>query len=416
LPASWQSVVDTWSTCAPILAAQPTLQQSDKVGADEVCVSQIDVRLERITKRFHEVVAVDDLSLEIERGAFFSLLGPSGCGKTTTLRMIGGFEEVTAGTVYLGEQDVTNLPPYRRDVNTVFQNYALFPHLNVFENVAFGLRRRKTANDDIRRRVAEMLELVELPGYEKRKPGQLSGGQQQRVALARALINHPRVLLLDEPLGALDLKLRKQMQIELKRIQTEVGITFIYVTHDQDEAMTMSDRIAVMRAGHIEQLGTPDELYERPRTEFVAGFLGVSNLLDGEVAERNGETASVRLADGNILRVPATMTDGLSEVRIGVRPEKLKVNRGEATSSDLATNCLIGRVIDASYMGVSTQYLVRTGDGHILTVYSQNLETAGASEVLATDEPVCLTWKPQHTFVIPRAVKQPQHGGGSFDA
>ena len=201
--------------------------------------AQIDVRLDRITKRFHEVVAVDDLSLDIERGEFFSMLGPSGCGKTTTLRMIGGFEEASSGTIYLGEADVTGLPPYKRDVNTVFQNYALFPHLTVFENVAFGLRRKKVTSDSIGTRVREMLNLVELPGYESRRPAQLSGGQQQRVALARALINHPRVLLLDEPLGALDLKLRKQMQLELKRIQTEVGITFIYVTHDQEEAMTM---------------------------------------------------------------------------------------------------------------------------------------------------------------------------------
>ncbi len=255
--------------------------------------STADVRLDHITKRFHEVVAVDDLSLEIERGEFFSMLGPSGCGKTTTLRMIGGFEEASTGTIYLGDTDVTGLPPFKRDVNTVFQNYALFPHLTVFENVAFGLRRRKVPDGEIGTQVKTMLELVELPGYEKRKPSQLSGGQQQRVALARALINHPRVLLLDEPLGALDLKLRKQMQLELKRIQTEVGITFIYVTHDQEEAMTMSDRIAVMRAGRIEQLGNPEELYERPQTAFVAGFLGVSNLLEGEVVGREGALVTV---------------------------------------------------------------------------------------------------------------------------
>jgi spermidine/putrescine transport system ATP-binding protein len=264
--------------------------------------SEADVRLDRVTKTFHDVVAVDDLSMEIVHGEFFSLLGPSGCGKTTTLRMIGGFEEASLGTIFLGDADVTNLPPFKRDVNTVFQNYALFPHLSVYENVAFGLRRRKVAGPDLNRRVGEMLELVELPGYERRKPSQLSGGQQQRVALARALINHPRVLLLDEPLGALDLKLRKQMQIELKRIQTEVGITFIYVTHDQEEAMTMSDRIAVMRHGRIEQLGTPEELYERPTTAFVAGFLGVSNLLDGSVVGREGQWAAVRLADGSTVR------------------------------------------------------------------------------------------------------------------
>jgi len=293
---------------------------------------ELDVRLDRVTKRFHDIVAVNDLSMEIRRGEFFSMLGPSGCGKTTTLRMIGGFEETSAGTIFLGDQAVTDLPPFKRDVNTVFQNYALFPHLSVFENVAFGLRRRKVAADEVRRRVGEMLELVELPGYERRRPGQLSGGQQQRVALARALINHPRVLLLDEPLGALDLKLRKQMQIELKRIQTEVEITFIYVTHDQEEAMTMSDRIAVMRAGRIEQLGPPEDLYERPTTAFVAGFLGVSNLLDGDVVGRDGDWAEVRLSDGSVLRAPSDRVNGATAVRVGVRPEKLRVEPLESAT------------------------------------------------------------------------------------
>jgi spermidine/putrescine transport system ATP-binding protein len=366
-------------------------------------VAQVDVRLGRVTKRFHEVTAVDDLSLAITRGEFFSMLGPSGCGKTTTLRMIGGFELPTSGSIHLGDADVTALPPYRRDVNTVFQNYALFPHLSVFDNVAFGLRRRRVAGDQIRRRVAEMLELVELPGYERRRPNQLSGGQQQRVALARALINHPKVLLLDEPLGALDLKLRKQMQIELKRIQTEVGITFIYVTHDQEEAMTMSDRIAVMRAGHIEQLGAPEDLYERPRTAFVAGFLGVSNLLEGEVAGRDGAYASVRLKDGTVLQALADGMNGAKAVRVGVRPEKLRVvavDAGSSAGSEAGLNALGGTILDASYIGVSTQYLVETGAGHNVTVYAQNLETSGAREGLADGQRVLLTWKPQHTFVI----------------
>jgi spermidine/putrescine transport system ATP-binding protein len=363
----------------------------------------IDVRLERVTKRFHDVVAVDDLSLDVQRGEFFSLLGPSGCGKTTTLRIIGGFEEATAGTVFLGEADVTALPPFKRDVNTVFQSYALFPHLTVYENVAFGLRRKRTRDEEIRQRVSQMLDLVELPGYERRKPSQLSGGQQQRVALARALINHPRVLLLDEPLGALDLKLRKQMQIELKRIQTEVGITFIYVTHDQDEAMTMSNRIAVMRHGRIEQLGHPEELYEHPTTAFVAGFLGVSNLLDGEVVDRNGALTHVRLSDGTVLRAPSGPANGAHSVRVGVRPEKLRVTAVEehgTDGEDGSLNQLRGTVLDASYIGVSTQYLVETNDGHKLTVYAQNLETSGASEALADGQRVLLTWKPQHTFVI----------------
>src|SRR5438034_7282033 len=258
----------------PQVAPAPAAQSGPRIA---------DVRLERVTKRFDDVVAVDDLSLEIEQGSFFALLGPSGCGKTTTLRMIGGFEEPTSGTIYLGDRDVVGLPPYRRDVNTVFQSYALFPHLSIFENVAFGLRRQGADRKGLRGRVLEILRLVELEGMDRRKPRQLSGGQQQRVALARALVCSPRVLLLDEPLGALDLKLRKQMQLFLKRIQHEIGITFIHVTHDQEEAMTMADRIAVMSDGHIEQLGAPGELYEAPRTAFVAGFLGVSNLIEGDV-------------------------------------------------------------------------------------------------------------------------------------
>ena len=363
----------------------------------------IDVRLDRVTKRFGDFTAVDDLSLEIRQGEFFSLLGPSGCGKTTTLRMIGGFEEVTDGIVYLGDQDVTGLPPFKRDANTVFQNYALFPHLSVFENVAFGLRRRKVPVGEIRGQVAALLKLVELRGYEERRPTQLSGGQQQRVALARALINHPRVLLLDEPLGALDLKLRKQMQVELKGIQSEIGITFIFVTHDQEEAMTMSDRIAVMRQGKIEQLGAPEELYERPQTEFVAGFLGVSNLLDAEVVRRDDRFAELRLKDGTMLRAPSSGANGGARVRIGVRPEKLRVlpiAEGQAEPSSGDTNAIEGVVFDASYIGVSTQYIIETKDGHKLTVYAQNIETSGAGEVLGDGQPVKLTWKPQHTFVI----------------
>jgi len=366
-------------------------------------VPEADVRLESVTKRFGDFVAVDDMSLEIPPGQFFSLLGPSGCGKTTTLRMIGGFEEVTEGKIFLGDTEVTQLPPFKRATNTVFQSYALFPHLSVFENIAFGLRRRGTPTNEIRHQVEFMLKLVELPGYEERRPSQLSGGQQQRIALARALVNNPQVLLLDEPLGALDLKLRKQMQIELKRIQSEIGITFIFVTHDQDEAMTMSDRIAVMRAGKIEQLGTPEELYERPATEFVAGFLGVSNLLDGEVAGRDDRFAEVRLADGTVLRAPSSALNGETKVRLGVRPEKLRViaiGDESAAGFDGESNAIEGTVLDASYIGVSTQYLVETSDGHTLTVYAQNLETGGASEVLADGQRVRLTWKPQHTFVI----------------
>ena len=363
---------------------------------------EADVRLDRVTKRFGDVTAVDDLSLEVREGEFFSLLGPSGCGKTTTLRMIGGFEEVTSGSVWVGDTDVTDLPPFKRATNTVFQNYALFPHLTVFENIAFGLRRRRTPTNEIRHMVAFMLRLVELPGYEERKPNQLSGGQQQRVALARALVNNPRVLLLDEPLGALDLKLRKQMQVELKRIQSEIGITFIFVTHDQEEAMTMSDRIAVMRQGRIEQLGAPEELYERPTTDFVAGFLGVSNLLDGEIVGRGGSYADVRLRNGTTIRAPSAGRNGASTVRVGVRPEKLRVTLVDDASpvADEASNSLDGTIVDASYIGVSTQYLVETADGDRLTVYAQNLETSGASEILADGAKVRVAWRPQHTFVI----------------
>ncbi len=344
-----------------------------------------DVRLDRVTKRFDEVVAVDGVSLGVPRGSFFALLGPSGCGKTTTLRMIGGFEEPTAGTIYLGDADVTGLPPYRRDVNTVFQSYALFPHLSIYENVAFGLRRRGTRGGELRQRVVEALELVALGGYERRKPRQLSGGQQQRVALARALVNRPRVLLLDEPLGALDVKLRKPMQLELKGIQHEVGITFIHVTHDQEEAMTMADAIAVMHDGRIEQLGTPDELYERPRTRFVAGFLGVSNLLAGACA---GDGV-VRCESGALLRVPAA-AGRRGSVAIGVRPEKIRLGRGEENSVE-------GVVAERSYIGVSTQYLVATPLGEI-ALYVQNAEPgAGAAQ---PGDQVTVSWSPESTFVV----------------
>ena len=346
-----------------------------------------DIRLIGLTKRFEDVVAVDDISLDIDRGHFFALLGPSGCGKTTTLRMIGGFEEPTAGRIELGGVDVAPLPPYKRDVNTVFQSYALFPHLSIFENVAFGLRRRGIRSDDLRTRVGEALELVGLAGLERRKPRQLSGGQQQRVALARALVNRPRVLLLDEPLGALDLKLRKEMQLELKRIQHEVGITFVHVTHDQEEAMTMADRIVIMNGGHIEQLGTPSELYEKPRTPFVAGFLGVSNLLPGTVAGDD----RVKLQDGTEVRVPREALAGRSgAVRIGVRPEKLRLGGGTEENS------LSGTVAESAYIGVSTQYILDTPAGPV-TVYVQN-DRLGAQ--VATGERLTLGWSPDCTFVV----------------
>jgi len=360
---------------------------------------EIDVRLERVTKTFGDALAVDDLSLDIAEGEFFSMLGPSGCGKTTTLRMIGGFEEPSRGTVYLGGRDVTDQPPYKRDVNTVFQSYALFPHLNVFENVAFGLRRRKVAKGEVTARVDDALRLVEMTGFETRKPGQMSGGQQQRVALARALVNHPKVLLLDEPLGALDLKLRKQMQLELKRIQQEVGITFIYVTHDQEEAMTMSNRLAVMRAGRAEQVGPPEEVYENPQTQFVAAFLGASNLLEGDLKEQTNGTSTVLLAGGDSVHVPNERAPfGVGEsVLVGVRPEKITIRSDGGGPTESGWNSVTGLLRMTTYIGVSHQYKVEGPGGHELTVWVQNL---GAAPAPAPGERVRLSWRWEHTFAV----------------
>jgi len=367
------------------MAVEERIEQSPERAAQPSGTP--DVRLEGVTKRFDDVVAVDDLSLEIERGSFFALLGPSGCGKTTTLRMIGGFEEPSAGAIYLGEREVSGTPPYKRDVNTVFQSYALFPHLSIFENVAFGLRRKGTRGGNLRGKVEEMLDLVQLSGYGKRKPRQLSGGQQQRVALARALVNSPRVLLLDEPLGALDLKLRKEMQLFIKGLQHDVGITFIHVTHDQEEAMTMADRIAVMNDGQIEQLGTPDELYERPQTSFVASFLGISNLLDGTVSAMDG----VRLDDGTTIRVPAESLRGRSgSVAVGIRPEKIRPDGQDS-------NVLKGVVRERAYIGVSTQYIVETRNGNITVVV---LNDRPGTVPHAPGEHLALSWDPEATFVV----------------
>ncbi len=369
------------------------VEERDAAAARDGAAAAPDIRLENVTKRFDDVTAVDDLSLTIDQGRFFALLGPSGCGKTTTLRMIGGFEEPTSGTILLGDRDVTGLPPYRRDVNTVFQSYALFPHLSIYENVAFGLRRKGVKGDDLKRRVGEALELVDLGDLGRRKPRQLSGGQQQRIALARALVNRPNVLLLDEPLGALDLKLRKQMQLELKGIQNEVGITFVHVTHDQEEAMTMADTIAVMNAGKIEQLGSPADLYERPETAFVAGFLGASNLLPGRL---NGE-GIVGLDGGSDVRVPASALAGRSgRIAVGIRPEKLRLAAGGAQAD--GENVLEGVVAERSYIGVSTQYVVETSAGPV-TVYAQNAEP-GAGQAASPGERVSLAWSPEATFVV----------------
>jgi spermidine/putrescine transport system ATP-binding protein len=364
---------------------------------------EADIHLENVSKRFGDALAVDELTLSIERGRFYAMLGPSGCGKTTTLRMIGGFEDPTAGRVYLGGDEVTDQPPYKRDVNTVFQSYALFPHLTVERNVAFGLERRKTSRDETRKRVGEALEMVQLEGYGKRKPSQLSGGQQQRVALARALVNRPRALLLDEPLGALDLRLRKQLQIELKRIQQEVGITFVHVTHDQEEAMTMADTIAVMSAGKIEQAGSATDLYERPQTEFVANFLGLSNLIDAQVRSTEGSLCRIETHDGAHLHVPADRIarhQGV-EVKVGVRPEKITLLPTGAPAPDGA-NVLRGTVIVASFLGVSIQYLIRAAGGEELTVIAQNID-GSEPDAFAAGREVQLAWDPRHTFVVARS-------------
>ncbi|GGP61956.1 ABC transporter ATP-binding protein [Streptomyces melanogenes] len=361
-----------------------------------------DVRLTGISKTYGSFTAVHPLELTVPQGSFFALLGASGCGKTTTLRMIAGLEEPTTGTVFLGDKDVTDLPPYKRPVNTVFQSYALFPHLDVSENVAFGLRRRGIKS--VKKQVDDMLELVQLGDFAKRKPHQLSGGQQQRVAVARALINHPQVLLLDEPLGALDLKLRRQMQLELKRIQTEVGITFIHVTHDQEEAMTMADTVAVMNGGRVEQLGAPADLYENPRTTFVANFLGTSNLIEAEVVEKSGEDLVVT-AGGAKLKLPggrcsAPDTSG-GKILVGVRPEKISLaHKDDEGSIAAGRNRVPGRIVDSSFIGVSTQYVIDSPAGQGLSVYEQNIER---DTRLVPGAEVVLHWNPAHTFGLDAA-------------
>jgi spermidine/putrescine transport system ATP-binding protein len=344
-----------------------------------------EIRLIDLEKRFGGVRAVDGVTLDVAAGEFFSLLGPSGCGKTTTLRMIGGFELPTGGRILLRDRDITMDPPDKRPVNMVFQHYALFPHLDVGDNVGFGLRRKAVPKADIARRVSEALALVRLDGYERRKPNQLSGGQQQRVALARALVNRPNVLLLDEPLGALDLKLRRQLQLELKRIQTEVGITFVYVTHDQEEALTMSDRIAVMHAGRVEQLGTPEELYERPATRFVADFIGTTNLLRG-VIEADGQ---VRLSSGELTRAAH---DGLATgdtVELSVRPEAISLVPAEATGALRAT------VAQAAYLGTNVTYQVRTAGGLDLSILASK---TGPRLPVGSD--VAVSWPASECLVL----------------
>ncbi|CAB4366661.1 MAG: polyamine ABC transporter ATP-binding protein [Actinobacteria bacterium] len=350
-----------------------------------------DLKLSNITKTYGDFTAVDDLTLVIPKGSFFALLGPSGCGKTTTLRMIAGLEEPTQGKISLGDTDITDTKPYQRPINTVFQNYALFPHLTIFENIAFGLRRRGI--QDIDTAVNKALDLVELPHLAQRKPTQLSGGQQQRIALARAIVNRPALLLLDEPLGALDLKLRRQMQIELKWIQKEVGLTFVHVTHDQEEAMTMADTIAVMNEGRIEQMGSPADLYDDPETAFVANFLGQSNLIKGTVTGNDGENQIVDLFGQKIALQKDRSHAVDNSIYAGIRPEKFRISRLEtATSGNVLTG---GKVEDVSYIGVSTQYQVLMPWGQELMVFEQNDDGVAPFNV---GESVNISWEPIFTF------------------
>ncbi|MEU3281864.1 ABC transporter ATP-binding protein [Streptomyces antibioticus] len=361
-----------------------------------------DVRLTGISKTYGSFTAVHPLDLTVPQGSFFALLGASGCGKTTTLRMIAGLEEPSSGTVHLGDQDVTVLPPYKRPVNTVFQSYALFPHLDIFENVAFGLRRRGIKG--VKKQVEEMLELVQLGEQARKKPHQLSGGQQQRVAVARALINHPKVLLLDEPLGALDLKLRRQMQLELKRIQTEVGITFVHVTHDQEEAMTMADTVAVMNAGRVEQLGSPADLYENPQTTFVANFLGTSNLIEAEVDTRSGDDIVLKAGGGKLVLLGARCTAPAAtggKVLVGVRPEKITLSHADdAGEIPEGRNRITGKIANSSFIGVSTQYVIDSAVCPEFEVYAQNVERDAR---LVPGADVVLHWSPAHTFGLDAA-------------
>jgi spermidine/putrescine transport system ATP-binding protein len=383
--------------------------------------SRPSVQLEGVSKRFGDFPAVSDLSLDIAQGEFFTLLGPSGCGKTTTLRMVAGFEDPSAGRILIDGVDVAGLPPFKRPTNTVFQSYALFPHLNVEDNVAFGLRRKGVDKHETRNRVRAELERVGLAGEAKRKPRQLSGGQQQRVALARALINLPTVLLLDEPLGALDLKLRKGLQLELKRIQREVGITFVYVTHDQEEALTMSDRIAVMNRGVVEQVDTPEGVYERPRTEFVAGFIGVSNLMPATVDSVSGDQVRLRLAHGPQVtaRSAGNHLQAGDSTQAVVRPEKLEVTHADGSDPGGGPS-VEGVVESAVYLGTATQMVVRLAGDIPITVLVPNVDEARRQQLPGAGARVRLAWSPEHMHLLaasparggqrPGATDEPQTG------
>lgn len=388
-------------------AAAVTQQGSGGGAADGATKAGSELSVRGLTKHYGSFTAVDGIDLDVPEGSFFALLGPSGCGKTTTLRMVAGLDEPSAGAIYLGGEDISRKRAFQRPVNTVFQNYALFPHLTIFENVAFGLRRRGESN--IEPRVLEMLEMVELAHLAKRKPTQLSGGQQQRIAVVRALVNRPQVLLLDEPLGALDLKLRRQLQLELKRIQTEVGITFVHVTHDQEEAMTMADTIAVMNLGKVEQLGSAIDLYENPVSVFVANFLGQSNFIRGTATGTDGQWQVVE-TDIGTFRVPTARNSAPdADVLVGVRPEKLHViplaDHAVPADPPAGHNAMVGTVTDASFIGVSTQYQVQVASEQTMTVVSQNTGVAPA----APGQRVQLHWEAQRTFGLPGS--QDVHSG-----
>lgn len=386
------------------LRAGTTPEETEALSADAVPV----VRLERVSKRFGNFVAVEEADFGIAEGEFFSMLGPSGCGKTTTLRMIAGFEQPSSGRILLQGVDVSRTPPHKRDVNTVFQNYALFPHMNVFDNVAFGLRNRKVPAAEVRRRVEEVLEVVRLPEFAQRRPHQLSGGQQQRIALARALVNLPKALLLDEPLGALDLKLRQAMQLELKRIQREVGITFIFVTHDQEEALTMSDRIAVMTQGRVDQIGSPTEIYHRPATAFVAGFIGTANLLPVTVRSQTGDAVTVESAAGGQCTVSAagrTYVAG-SQVTLMVRPERL-VPVGAPLHGQGSGASVEATVTSLVFQGPVIRCQVRTRSGADLVAHLGPEDNPGA---LTVGSPVSMTWAHDGAYLVPEAIDIDQAG------
>ncbi|HET7472537.1 MAG TPA: ABC transporter ATP-binding protein [Candidatus Limnocylindrales bacterium] len=391
-------------TASTTVAEPPAAASTPMSGGSRASAGHPDVSLLDVTKRFGDVVAVDHMNLEIPPASFTSLLGPSGCGKTTTLRMIAGFEQPTEGEILLAGQPIAGVPPYKRNVNTVFQHYALFPHMDVAQNVGYGLRQKKVAKAEETRRVDEALRLVRLAGYQKRRTWEMSGGQQQRVALARALVNRPTVLLLDEPLGALDLKLRKEMQLELKALQQEVGITFIYVTHDQEEALTMSDMIVVMRDGLIQQMGGPTDLYERPKNRFVADFIGSSNFIEGSVASLDGgDRVTISSAGGLTLR--GRVTDPAANPSVGdavtvvIRPERLEVAI-DGSDAGAGWTAVSGRIRQGTYLGDQTEYRVQTDQAGELIVRLQNSLGASISQGVGPGDPVVVRWREEANLVL----------------